>query len=507
MKIILPITQFYETFFDNTLTKLIVKSFNQKEAKLFEAIKSGKIATDKQAATMLYDGNPSGQAYCKMKQGMIDKLTLIIINYDHRGGTEYAKKFYNIQRNYHAYRIMLTKNMSLASFKYGQKLLIQAERAGLYDIGLYAADQLSMYSKIFLKDKKKGDYYMKKYKEFQNKMSHETYVQHEYADLISQTRKKKHNEKLSQLAFEAEERIRPLLQKDNMRAMQSYYQIRYLCYAAVSEHRGVIESNTEAIEFFKNFQFYNQSAIDTLTVQLVTAYLSVGDLDKAINYLEIQTNEVNDHRWFNKISLKVRILLALQRYTEANELINTLFESVRFKQTETVFQEQMWLCKYYNDLMNHFEYGTKINTRRIRNNMTRIASDKQGLNIPLLIAETIHSIQKDGIIAIYGKEDQLKNYIKSHLKSGQNKRASLFLKFLINLPNSIYDKRLFNINLQNLRNDFEENPATLTVQPDNEVIPYENLMQKILTEYVYKSEARKEKRVEQRQGGQAPSES
>ena len=503
MKIIVPLVEYYDNFFKNEVSSQIVNDFNEKETLLFESIRSGKTTTDKQAASLLYDGNPSGQAYSKLKQGMLDKLTRIVINYEERDGSDYAKKFYTLYSSYHAYMILKAKNISIAAYSYGQKLLIQAERAGLYEIGMAVARQLSLNAKIFLKDSKRGAHFWGKYEEMKSKMTHEAIVQKEYADLMLLTKKKNYNEKLSQLAIQAEERIRPHLQEDNLRAMQFYYQIRYVSHAAISEHKGVIENNVEAINFFSNFRFRNQSVLDTLNLQLVTAYLAVGQLDKAVDYLQVETNELNDNRWFNKLTLKIRIFFALQRYQEANEHINILFGSVRFKQTENVFQEQMWLYKFYNDLMRFFEEGTKVNTRKIRNNMTRISGDKSGQNVPLLIAEMILSIQQKGVSAIYGEEEKLRHYIKSHLKSSKNTRAIIFIKFLMNLPNSVYDKQLFESNLKNLREEFEENPGTMTTQPDNEVIPYEDLVHTLVARYA--SQVSTSKRDVSQVSGQAPS--
>ena len=136
--------------------------------------------------------------------------------------------------------------------------------------------------------------------------------------------------------------------------------------------------------------------------------------------------------------------------------------------------------------MNFYKTGIVVNTRKIKNNLTRLESDKDGVNISLIIADLILKIQQNGVKSIYDSTDQIKSYIKAHLKDSHNDRSVIFLKFLLVLPESEYNKAKFESRLADLKRQLEEVPATLTTKPDIEIIPYESLMDLVLREHVRK---------------------
>ena len=89
---------------------------------------------------------------------------------------------------------------------------------------------------------------------------------------------------------------------------------------------------------------------------------------------------------------------------------------------------------------------------------------------------------------IYDYTEQINNYIKTHLKDSHNDRSAIFLKFMLLLPESEYDRTRFESRLADLQRQLEEVPATMTTKPDIEIVPYESLMNLILKQHVRKSE-------------------
>ena len=492
MKIIAPIIQFYDHLFQSEEAEVIIKRFNDKEKVLFDSVRSNTIANDLQAAKLLYDGNPSGQAYSKLKQNLLDKLLKIVINFNNDGQDIWLQKTIRFYKDYNAFNILYSNATNKVALKLAKKLLIQAERNYLHHpaMGLAAVLSSSEYSQA--KDKKQGSKYWNQY--LTNKEYYENGILalHEYSKLLSLTKKKHFNDQLSELAAEAFERTKPLINENNPRAMRFHYQIGYIKYAAISQHKGVIENNLEALEYFNTIKDHFMAAKDTFNMQIIIAYLGLGNYEKATEFLNTETIGVNDTKWLEKISLKTRIYLHLQNYSKALDLIETTINHVIFKQSKPVMQEQFWLYKYYSDLLNFYETGEKVNTRKVRNNMTRLTADKKGLNIPFMIAETITKLQKKGIKAIYDQDEFLRSYLKSHLKNSHNDRAAIFIKFLLSLPDSKYDSEKFYLNLEKTKNQFEENPATLTTRTDNEIIPYENLVHIIMKHHIGISETAKQ---------------
>ena len=484
MKIIAPIIQFYESMLRNETTEHILEQLNAKEKLLFNKVLKGEIKSDKQAASLLYDGNPSGQAYCKFKQSLLNKLLRIVINFSNNQGSAQRQKFLDLQRDFHAFNIMLFSTMKESGMQLGKKILIQADRLDENHIGMFVARYLGGHFWTNHKDEKEGRKYWDKYEYFRKRFEVNARIVKYYSELMLHSKKKDYNEPLHLKAVEYEKIVRELATKDNPKSMQFYYQICYVIYASISEHKGVIENNLKALKYFDSLKHEFQAAKDLLKVQLVIAYLGIGQYEEATRYLDIDPQEVGDEKWFEKMATKIRIYFNLGKFDESNKLINQIIDSVRFKQTSVVIQEQYWLYKYYAELMIFYETGISVKTRKIRNNMTRLTADKKGYNVSYFIAEIIEALQSDGVKVIYKMEDSIKNYIKYYLKDSHNDRSIIFMKFLLSLPNSIYDEHKFYSSLNQTKEKFQEIPASFTTKPDNEIIPYETLMNSILSNHV-----------------------
>lgn len=485
MKIIAPIIEFYEPMLKNNITEELLSTFNEKEKLLFKEVIKGKVVTDKQASKLLYDGNPSGQAYAKFKQGFLQKLLHIVINFNNDLGSKHRQKVIDLQKDYLAMHIMLTSSMKETAKELGRKLIIQAERLYQYDIAMALARLLGGHYWITKKNKRIGQKYWDKFDEFSAKYMTNAKIVKYYSELMLMAKKKDYNESLHMKATEYEQVVKKLATPDNPKSMQFYYQIVYAKYASISEHAGVIENNLKAIQYFESLPHEFQSAKDLLKIQLIVSYLNIGKYEEAVPFLSIESQDIGDEKWMEKMGLKIRIYLNLGKFTEAGEIVDEILNSIRFKQTFEVRQQEFWLYKYYVDLMLYYDTGKSVNTRRIKNNMTRLNADKRGFNISYIIANMIEVIQSKGIKEIYKYEEKLRNYVKAHLNNTHNERAKTFFKFILSLPLSIYDKERFENKLSNYKNELEENPSALTTKPDNEMIPYESLMKTILDEHVY----------------------
>lgn len=489
MKIIAPLIQFYNPFLKNGINDGILSLFNEKESKLFKAIIKGKITTDKQAATLLYDGNPSSQSYAKFKQNLLNKLLQMVINFDNNKGSTHRQKWIKLNQDYLAFNIMTYSAMKQTGFALAKKLVVQADRLEVYHIGMDVCKQLASHMMVAEKNKREGQRYHQKYLEFKRKYELSNELIFYYSDLMLLAKKRNYNQILHDKACKIEPIARSLADRDVPQSMQFFYQIQYAKYASISEHRGVIENNLEALQYFESQPHEYKASKDLLKVQLVVAYLGIGEFEKAVEFVDVDVKDINDEKWIEKVSLKVRILFNLGNYKEVYSLVQEAIMSIKFKQSYSVAQWRFWIYKYYADLLNYYETGIPVNTRKIKNNITRLTSDKDGVNISLVIAELILKIQQKGLSIMYDYTEQISNYIKTHLKDSHNDRSAIFLKFMLLLPESEYDRMRFESKLADLQRQLEEVPATMTTKPDIEIVPYESLMNLILKQHVRKSES------------------
>lgn len=484
MKIIGPIVKFYDFLYKSDINDQIIKTFNVNEKLLFNKIISGDVNNDKQASKLLYDGNPSSQTYAKFKQAFISKLIQITVNFPNHLGSQQRQKVLNLHKEFYAYNVMLNSSMKETSMKLAKKLIVQAERLHQYELGISLAKELAVYNSISLKNKFEANKYWEKYELFDEKFNNLILFVKNYSELTLLANEHDYNEALNQKAEELLSFLEHKICLDNPKVMQYYFQMNYIKYASIIEHQGVIENNLNALKYFNALPHEYQAVKDLIRVQLIFAYIGLGEYEEAVNFLEESTIEVGDEKWIQKMYLKTKIYFNLQKFDKTNELIESIVSSIRFKQSMPVMQKRFWLFKYYNDLMNFYQTGENVKTRIIRNNMTRLISTKKNTNIPFVIAEIIEKLQSSGVSELYNHIDQLTFYLNGILKDGNHKRTIIFLSFLRSLPDSKYDPKKFIHDLEEYYRQLEENPGESIEKSEIEIIPYEALMEIILKNHV-----------------------
>ena len=217
-------------------------------------------------------------------------------------------------------------------------------------------------------------------------------------------------------------------------------------------------------------------------LQLAVSYFNVNQYDKAVALLEDDINPTNS-RWILEVYLKSRALFLKNRFKEVSKLLDQLIEKDTFKQGRPEARVKIWLLKYYAELMVGLKEGRPVETRKIRNNLTRIKSDRKAMNMTFFFAELIQDVLKNGVDSLYKNREKIDVYYNTHIRPSKNKRATLFAKFLRILPDAEYDRTTFKIKLQRIKDAYVKNPIKDVIQPDNEVVNYEILISYILEQF------------------------
>jgi len=481
MKIITPLIKYYDLLFESDQGDSIIKSFNEKEKILFKAVRNGSVSTDIQASKLLYDGNPSGQAYAKFKQVFYDKLIKISINLEIPESNEHLSKKFKLLREFHSMRLVANLSATQLSRNLQKKILLKAERLKMYDICAIVCHNLSSDYKILEKKDKEGTFYWEKYLRYRELESTRINAKNIYADVAKYTRKKHINEELAVKAKEKADELEKEIQPENVHAYRYYYQLLYMHHILLGKHHEVIKSNKKALAYFASY-FKKYDANETLRLQIAISYFNLNMYEEAVRYLDESINPIGK-KWLIHVSLRVRAFFSAGDFAQASHFISTIIRNTAFKEGRAIFQEQVWLFKYFADLMEGLQKGKPINTRQIKNNLTRIRVDKKGRNIPLLFADIINSLLKNGIDYVYNEKERLDIYYKSHVKPSKNKRAEIFMKFLLALPEYNYNRKGFIVKLEKIHETYKCNPIKDVVQPDNEVIRYEIVVSRILDHF------------------------
>lgn len=481
MKIIVPLIRYYNSFLVSDEGELIKKSFNENESTLFEAVVIGEVNNDIQASKLLYDGNPSSQTYMKFKQALYSKLMKMVANFEIDKNHGVVQEKLHLLREWHSLRMLTNLSSRKLNRVLQKKILLKAERLYVYDIVANISQMLANDFKVHDKKIKEGDFYWTKYLKFKKLEDNRILAKNTYADVIKYTRKKHINQELALKAEKAADYLSSFLQIENASAYKFYFQLRYLQYILLGDHHNVINSNLEGLAYFDKFN-KNIGAKSTLKIQIAISYFSLDQYDEAIKFIDTDVSPTSA-RWITNISLRIRAMFMKGRYSEASVFIDQIINNPSLKEGRALFKERIWLFKYYADLLRGLKTGESINTRQIKNNLTRIRVDKKAMNMPLFFAEVIQETLKNGVKHLYKERDKIEIYNNAHIKPAKNKRASLFAKFLMILPDAHYDKSTFKVKLSRIKDALIKNPLKDVMQPDNEIVNYEILISYMLDRF------------------------
>jgi hypothetical protein len=125
-----------------------IEGKDNKYYELYQGIRSGKIQTDEEAASYLYDSSPSSKKYLMLKSRFRKRLlnSLFFINENDLEVEAYNKFQYRSIRDLFLLKILRLTGIRVMAVSLGKKLLKKSMEYELYEIAFQAADILRYFS-------------------------------------------------------------------------------------------------------------------------------------------------------------------------------------------------------------------------------------------------------------------------------------------------------------------------------------------------------------------------
>ncbi|WP_439882278.1 hypothetical protein ACSX1A_03755 [Pontibacter sp. MBLB2868] len=459
------------------------------DARLFDLLKSGKVSSDEQVAQLLYGNEKLSVNYRMLKSRVRKKL----INHIH---------FLELPENkFSAINVVKSKCASMLFEAERLKTMSEPRMAGkILDQALSLAkkNEVNDYIVILLEQKQWVNQMLfdeKKYDQQAKELA--CYYELEAAErkasiifqkllIVVKTKFDQRSQMLSQFPNELH-KLKLLWKKSKSSKIYFYYHFLniqfqeqqgnyHLILDLISEAENLLNRKKVHPNWF-NYRFNSYMRVYAL-LQTGQHEIGLKQSKEYIGYFE--TGSLN---WFAFMENYLMLAVHSQKYDQFKSLYQTVVSTDSITRLPRAQQERWELNERYFSLLFHYRLGGAKRTSVLTTDypsLTIPAKEKDGLNVGIIIIETIDMLSDASIDDYEAQVERLKKYIQKHLRGDKAVRARLFLRLLI-----LVFREEFNLKSIKEKGDSMLLKLTRTPFPGDafaevEIIPYEHLWEIVL---------------------------
>lgn len=460
--------------------------------KLYAGITKRKFSTDEQAEKYLYPEGGGGSNYRKLKSLFREKLLASIVALGTEVGelTDYQKAYYRCHRQWLIVKILTAHNANNAAVVLATKLLAQTRQ---YEFTLLAMD-ISSYLRFHHGLRGSGN---KKFEELhaifhrQKKIYEgECEAEERYTLLMaSYVNSKAADNRVAELASEYYQQIEQCLQLYDSYRLHLYGRLLGLVrFSALYLHEQTLLYCIDCIDFFRQKQYFAKVPLQIFSYQKLICHLQLQQFEEAEAAFaySIQFLEEGTFNWFKQQELRVQLYYHTAQYGEGSALISAIVSHPRF-QFQPGNVKEIW--RIFEAYAAFLEEAGKTKGRqngqfklsKFVNETPIFSKDKSGLNIAIIIIRFLHLLQQRKYNRLLDDMDSIQQYNYRYLKGQNTARSFIFIKLLLQVANSQFDKKEIRQKIFRLQEELTKVRANFDSQDyELEIIPYEALWEMVV---------------------------
>lgn len=465
---------------------------NSKLTELYDALCAGKVKTDEEALQYLYGARPKASSFRNLKMGLKKRLlnSLLFINLYDSSLTEQERAYYQCQKDWAVVKVLLRKGARLMAINLAEKALKLALRFDLTEIAVQASQVLRFHYGTRIGDLKKMEEYGQLHKRCMEAWRYESQAEEYYSLLIANyINERSVKVEASRQAEEYYENLKGAMAEfRTYRLLLLGYLIRIIAFRSVNDYKGTVGACEEAIRAFEAKDYEVKTPVYTFLHQQILAHIQLKQFEEGNETARkaaglIPAGSVN---WF--INLEMLMILSLHtcRYQRAYEVYREAVGHNRFQKLRDIDKEQ-WRI---NGAYIHFllEIGRaraegcngqlkKFRLARFLNEVPVFSRDKQGMNVAILIIQTLFLIVKKRFSEAINRIDAVNKYRTRYLvKDKALKRSNFFINMLLQIPLCNFHKAAVLRKSERYYKQLKATPLEVANQTHGiEIIPYEDL--------------------------------
>lgn len=463
---------------------------------LYDAILGNKVSSDEEAAQLLF-GKPDLVRYQKIKHQLRKRLlnTLFFIDLKQEYFTAYDRAYYDCHKSWTGSLILLRRGAISTGMELMEKVFSKAEKFEFTMITLHCATRLKYYYGTLLGDVKKFNYYRKKATFYNQVFQAESLVEDYYETLILNYVKSKSTQAigLEIATIGTQELNKQAFQPSTNRYLFFYNFLVVAKYSAINDYQQVIRECQRALARLNQKDNVPYGFLRSFLYQKIVSHTQLKQYEegmKSVNEcLQYVEKARGDRAWFKVMELSTNLSLHAQHYQEAFENLEEVTHHKKFKTLQDNQQEIWFIYRAYiaylikiGKIENERKQYHKFKVSKFINSLPIFSKDKSGMNIPILIIQSLLYLIDEKYDLAYDSILKLETYGSRYLrKDNNNFRSHCFIKMLAQLPKGNFHRAAVQRKAATYVKRLQEVPIDVSDQShDLEIVPYEHLWEMVI---------------------------
>lgn len=411
--------------------------------KLYDAIKSGEVKSDDDAANFLFN-LPAGHAnYRKLKQRFKDRLvnTLLFIDTQRASFSDVQKAYYNGYRLWAAARVAFGRGARQTAMDLCQTILRQALRYELTELAMLSSRMLTIHQADMKGSKKGFAYYSNVLQEQLANFQAETLAESYYNDIMQHfSRSRAAQPELAPKAAAYVAALQPYLEKTKTYYFNlMYYTLASMQFEIGNDINSMLAISEEALTFFKSKEHAPVNTKTAFLKRLVYGARVVEQYDRGMGWAQesLEIAEVGTLVWFTNMKQFILLCFHAREFEKAYELYLEVVSHTRYSYLASAQQEMFTIYGayfYFLDQIGELQQESRrikqFRLNRFLNSVPNYSKDKQGLNVTILVVQVLIQISRREFGNVIDRMEPLGTYRSRYLRQNSSFRANCFIRLL-----------------------------------------------------------------------------
>ena len=499
----LGLIELIETINRNKVAKVEVMgnpgNYKGKMRQLYDGISSGEFKSDEEAMLALYGEKGSLTNYKKLKYRLEQRLinTAFFIDVNRASFDDGQKVYYNSYKNLAASKIILGRGNRKVSLRIAERTLPKVLEHDFPEIAVgFLRDLVYHYGnrkidiKKFKKYSKLLNTQLKVLEATAKAMEYDTWIQINYFKRLVSI------EELHEMAGVYRKELREYLKVTSSdRYILHAFNLFMNEYLLVNDHHNAIKVCEEGLGIVNRKPTPMKTGQAFFLQYLINLYRQTKQYTKAEatikEVLKLNAYPKGGNAYIAIYSKYLMVCFYQQDYQKAYEIYNSVTYKQDLRGLKKDIQDQF---KLYEAFFNFFiaigkiditksEYPPlpKFRLSKFLNDVPAFATDKRKHNITLIIIQVLFLVQQKKYDVVIDKVESLNMYCHRYLRKDDTFRSNCFIKLLLVLPKSNFNRIAVERNAKKLLERLKSVPLEEANQAEDlEVVPYDDLWGMVL---------------------------
>ncbi|MBK7406905.1 MAG: hypothetical protein IPJ40_01815 [Saprospirales bacterium] len=424
---------------------------------LYDGISDGRFQTEEDIAAHFFKANPRKLQYARrLMQKLRTRLhnTLFFIDLNQPRFNDILQAYYQSHKDYAIYKILLGQNLVASSISLGEDVLQRSLKYGFPYLTMELARNLMSQYRISGTGKNKAQYYQQlmfeQFELYQAEIKTEAYFQ-ELAVHFSRSRSSK--PEMAKLAVQYTHEVQEYLKRfRTYRLVLNGYRVLSMRYQIENDYENTIAISREALDVIENDPTLNtNTALLIFHFNILQSCIQLRRFDEGAQAAQKCLSLVPEGstNWFFVLELHLMLAFHTNKFQKAYEVLRIALGHPGQKKLPEAMREQWTIYKAY---VQYFISIEKIRSttgkeqiQRFRvgkflNEVPTFSRDKRGVNISIIIIQTLFLLHKREFGQIIDRVEALNMYRHRYLRRDDTFRSNCFIQMLLQVPAANFNR-------------------------------------------------------------------